>query len=174
MNTSEEPVDLAGATLGEHRHSCAFFHNVDEEYRVLLPFIKEGLQHGEKAYIVDPDLSAEHRRQLDTAGIDVSAAEHRGQAGHAEWAGENWPGIDDFLEYECRLNEIPPRHRDCVVCLYDLSKTRGDLIMDAMRTHPLVVLGGVLQVNPFFVPPDQFLRALRKRRSAGSEPASLG
>ena len=81
MNTSEEPVDLAGATLGEHRHIRAFF---------------------------------------------------------------------------------------------DLSKTRGDLIMDAMRTHPLVVLGGVLQVNPFFVPPDQFLRALRKRRSAGSEPASLG
>jgi hypothetical protein len=49
----------------------------------------------------------------------------------------------------------------------DLSKSRGDLITDAMRTHPLVILGGVLQVNPFFIPPDQFLRELRERRSTG-------
>jgi MEDS: MEthanogen/methylotroph, DcmR Sensory domain len=47
-----------------------------------------------------------------------------------------------FHKYECRLNQILPRGRDWVVCLYDLSKTRGDLIIDAMRTHPLVILGG--------------------------------
>ena len=33
-----------------------------------------------------------------------------------------------------------------------------------MRTHPMVVVGGVLQQNPFFVPPDEFLRELRARR----------
>jgi hypothetical protein len=41
--------------------------------------------------------------------------------------------------------------------------------MDIMRTHPMIVLGGVLRQNPFFVPPDQFLRELRDReaRAAG-------
>ena len=34
-----------------------------------------------------------------------------------------------------------------------------------MRTHPMLVLGGILQENPFFVPPDAFLRELRARRS---------
>ena len=33
-----------------------------------------------------------------------------------------------------------------------------------MRTHPMVVVGGVLQENPFFVPPDEFLAELRERR----------
>ena len=35
--------------------------------------------------------------------------------------------------------------------------------MDVLRTHPLVILGGSLQVNPFFVPPAEFLRELGER-----------
>jgi hypothetical protein len=38
-----------------------------------------------------------------------------------------------------------------------------------LRTHPLVIIGGVLQENPFFVPPDEFLRDLARRPSG---PAS--
>ena len=41
-----------------------------------------------------------------------------------------------------------------------------------MRTHPLVILAGVLQDNPFFVPPDQYLRELRMVRQA--ESSDLG
>jgi hypothetical protein len=32
----------------------------------------------------------------------------------------------------------------------------------------MVVIGGVLQQNPFFVPPDEFLREFRERRSRRS------
>jgi hypothetical protein len=32
-----------------------------------------------------------------------------------------------------------------------------------MRTHPMIIIGGILQENPFFVPPDEFLRELRAR-----------
>ena len=35
-----------------------------------------------------------------------------------------------------------------------------------MRTHPLVIIGGIIQEDPFFVPPDEFLRELRERRDA--------
>ena len=35
--------------------------------------------------------------------------------------------------------------------------------MDILRTHPMVIIGGILQQNPFFVPPDEFLRELRER-----------
>lgn len=38
--------------------------------------------------------------------------------------------------------------------------------MDIMRTHPMVIIGGVLQTNPFFVPPDEFLKELRTRSRA--------
>ncbi len=42
-----QPMRFANATLGKHRHVCAFFHGAEEEYRVLLPFVKEGLARGE-------------------------------------------------------------------------------------------------------------------------------
>jgi hypothetical protein len=34
-----------------------------------------------------------------------------------------------------------------------------------MRTHPMIIIGGVLQENAFFVPPDEFLRELRQRQT---------
>ena len=39
--------------------------------------------------------------------------------------------------------------------------------MDIMRTHPMVIIGGILQENPFFVPPDEFLAELQDRPRAG-------
>lgn len=203
-----QPMRFANATLGKHRHVCAFFHGVEEEYGVLLPFVKEGLARGEKAFhIVDPKLRDEHLERLSSAGIDVPSVEKNGQfelhhwhevylrdghfdrdrmlacmqdvleqserdgfplarvMGHAEWASGDWPGVDDFLEYECRLNQIIPQYKDAVICLYNLTKCGGNLIIDVMRTHPMILIGGIVQENPFFVPPDEFLRELRERRS---------
>ena len=35
--------------------------------------------------------------------------------------------------------------------------------MDILRTHPMVLIGGVLRENAFYVPPDEMLRELRER-----------
>ena len=35
MATNGGPVQCAGGSLGQHRHICAFFNNVDEQHRVL-------------------------------------------------------------------------------------------------------------------------------------------
>src|SRR3954463_10622672 len=83
---SEQPIRFAGSVLGSKRHVCAFFHSPDEEYRVLLPFIKEGFDRGEKAFhIVDPKLRQEHIRRLRSAGIDVAAAEQSGRFELRNW-----------------------------------------------------------------------------------------
>lgn len=85
--SASEPIRFAGSVLDEQRHVCAFFHNSDEEYRVLLPFIKDGFDCGEKAFhIVDPNLRGEHRLRLASAGIDVGTAETRGQFELRNWA----------------------------------------------------------------------------------------
>jgi hypothetical protein len=39
-----------------------------------------------------------------------------------------------------------------------------------MRTHPMIIIGGILQENPFFVPPDEFLRTLRERHATRDAP----
>jgi hypothetical protein len=38
-------------------------------------------------------------------------------------------------------------------------------VVDIMRTHPMIIIGGILQENPFFVPPGEFLRTLRERHA---------
>ena len=91
---------------------------------------------------------------------------------HMEWALLDKPGVDDLVEYETRLNYVLPKYDDPVICTYDLSRFGSSVAMDVMRTHPMVIIGGVLQENPFFVPPDQFLLEIRERRS-GRQSASM-
>jgi hypothetical protein len=80
-----------------------------------------------------------------------------------EWALEDFPGVHDIVEYEARANKFLPQYPAFVVCTYDLNKFSAPVVMDIMRTHPHVIIGGVLQENPFYVPPDEFLAELRNR-----------
>ena len=80
MKTAAPPIPFAGSHLDEVRHVCAFFNSEDEEYRVLLPFIKDGIECGDKAvHVVNPGQRHDHLRRLTGAGIDVDAAMQRGQ-----------------------------------------------------------------------------------------------
>src|SRR5688500_12435525 len=77
---SELSITFAGAQLGRSRHVCAFFARPEDEYRVTLPFVKEGLDRGEKAFhIVDPAQREAYVTRLSKSGIDVAALEKRGQ-----------------------------------------------------------------------------------------------
>lgn len=86
MDEEKHAIRLAGARLERSRHVCAFFHSRDEEYRVLLPYIKEGIDRGEKAFhIVDPRRRGEHLRSLEEAGIPTAAVEGSGQLEVRGW-----------------------------------------------------------------------------------------
>jgi MEDS: MEthanogen/methylotroph, DcmR Sensory domain len=132
---------LAGGELGENRHVCAFFNSEDEEYRVLLPFIKEGFERGDKAvHVVNPDQPGSHRRRLTAAGIDVESAEQNGQLelrtnsevylrdGHFD---QEW-----MLQYSS--NSPVATSKDP----YNLAKSGGEMVVDIMRTHPMDYVAG--------------------------------
>jgi hypothetical protein len=99
-------------------------------------------------------------QSADTAGYPLTR-----MVAHMEWALLDKPGVNNLVEYETRLNYVLPKYDDPVICAYDLSKFPASLVMDIMRTHPVVIIGGTLQENPFFIPPDQFLLELQQRRS---------
>jgi len=82
-----------------------------------------------------------------------------------EWALVDLPGVDDLIEFETRVNYVVPKYDNAVICAYDLTKFGASVVMDALRTHPVVIIGGLLQENPFFVSPDQLLLEIRERRS---------
>jgi hypothetical protein len=96
----------------------------------------------------------------------AAGSRHVRLVAHMEWSLLDKVGVDDLLEYETRLNYVIPKYDDAVVCTYDLSKFGASVVIDALRTHPVVLIGGLLQENPFFVPPDEFLLEIREQRSA--------
>jgi hypothetical protein len=209
METDDHSLEFAGGTLGQHRHVCAFFNSADEQHRVLRSFIKDGFDHGDRAFhLVDPARREEHLGRLAEAGINVQEAMDVGQlevrpwhdgplhggrfdqdtwlasfeqvlqsgraAGYPqtrflaqmEWALVDLPGVEDLIEFETRVNYVSPKYDDAVICAYDLAKFDASVVIYALRTHPVVIIGGLLQENPFFVPPDQLLVEIRERRSA--------
>src|SRR6201993_5476293 len=86
MATHGGPVQRAGGRLGQPRHICAFFNDVDEQHRVLRSFIKEGFERGDKAFhIVDPELWEDHLKRLAEAGVDVEQAMGTGQLELRRW-----------------------------------------------------------------------------------------
>ncbi len=91
---------------------------------------------------------------------------------HMDWAAEDRSHIDSLVEFESRVNHLWRRHDDAVICVYDLAKFGGDTVIDIMRTHPMIIIGGTLHQNPFFVPPEQFLRELRERRAGSTSSPS--
>jgi hypothetical protein len=208
MKKTAAPIHFAGSRLDEVRHVCAFFNSDDEEYRVLLPFIKDGFGCGDKAvHVVNPNQHKDHLQRLAAVGIDTTAAQQSGQlevrtntdaylrdghfdqdrmleafeqlaSGNAkggfplsrivcrmDWAAEGQSHIDNLVEFESRVNDVWRRHDDAVICTYHLGKFGGDTVIDIMRTHPMVIIGGILQENPFFVSPEEFLPELRERRA---------
>jgi hypothetical protein len=78
----------------------------------------------------------------------------------------NDPGaLDHLLEFECRANLVLPKAGDIVICVYDLDKFSAAIVIDALRTHPIVLIGGIVQRNPFYVPPEELLKELSERES---------
>jgi hypothetical protein len=211
MRPATPPISLAGSHLNEVRHVCAFFSSEEEEYRVLLPFMKEGFERGEKAvHVINSGRRSDHLRRLAAEGIDVTAAEQSGQlelrcnteiylrdgrfdqdrmleifehlaSGNApggfplsritcrmDWAVEDRSRVDQVIEFESRVNEVWQRHSDAVICTYDLTQFGGDAVIDILRTHPMVIMGGILHQNPFFIPPPEFLKEFRARQALRS------
>ena len=93
---------------------------------------------------------------------------------HMDWAAEDRSHIDDLIEFESRVNDVWRRHDDAVICIYHLAKFGGDTVIDIMRTHPMIIIGGILQQNPFFVPPEEFLPEIRERRARRTASSADG
>jgi hypothetical protein len=216
MATSAQPSLFTKVLSIPRGHICAFFNSIDEQRRVLQPFVKDGFEQRDKAYhLVDPRQREEHLRWLAKAGIDVPEAMSSGQlevrpwqdgplrnvsldadtwmaafeealqlgsaAGyahtrfmsHMEWAlRQRWQDVDLF-EFETRLNYVIPKYEDWVICSYNLIEFGASVVMDALRTHPIVIIGGLVHENPFFVSPDQLLLEVRERRESRPDRGGL-
>jgi MEDS: MEthanogen/methylotroph, DcmR Sensory domain len=64
-----------------------FFNSREEEYRVLVPFVRDVLERGEKiVHTIDPERRAEHLERLAAVGIDVTTLLQDGRLELRTWS----------------------------------------------------------------------------------------
>jgi MEDS: MEthanogen/methylotroph, DcmR Sensory domain len=81
--------------------------------------------------------------------------------GEMTWALRDMPGADELVSYESELNRYLPQYPQVILCLYDLERFSGELVVDIMKTHPKVLVGGAVVENPYYLDPDAFLATIR-------------
>jgi hypothetical protein len=93
--------------------------------------------------------------------------------GDMSWAHRDEHAVADLMGYESELNRVMSSFPQVNLCLYDLTRCSGDLIMDVLRTHPKALLGGMVIDNPYYVEPDEFLAWLTVRGPASGRRTGL-
>jgi hypothetical protein len=87
-------------------------------------------------------------------------------AGWMDWLYREAPGSERAMEYEARMNLLVPTFDCTFMCVYDLTKLHGEMLVDILATHPYVVLRGQIRQNPFYVLPEVYLSELLSGKKA--------
>jgi signal transduction histidine kinase len=202
MNIASERTPLIESLeqLGPHDHFCSIYENPEEHYAVAIPFIRMGLDRGEKCiYIADDGTIGHVSEAMQSEGIDVEGAIEsnslvlatkeqaylkRGSfdpdwmftfwkeatdsamsegfpalrvTGETEWVMRGGRGLERWMEYESRLTHALSENNCSALCQYNRHCFPPELILDVIRTHPVVIYRGTVCRNLYYVPADEFL-----------------
>jgi hypothetical protein len=81
--------------------------------------------------------------------------------GEMSWALRDLPGFDELSLFESEFNRYVQRYPQWGLCLYDLERFGGGILVDVLKTHPKILLGGLVLDNPHYLTPDEFLAQRR-------------
>jgi hypothetical protein len=82
------------------------------------------------------------------------------------------PDTQELLVLESEMNRYLQLFPQVVVCLYDIDRFGGGIIINLLKTHPRVLVGEVLLENPYHLTPDELLTEVAQgdeRVTANSE-----
>ena len=209
MNLELEKTPLIESLeqLGPHDHFCSIYESPEEHYAVAIPFMRMGLDRGEKCiYIADDGTIGDVRQAMQSEGIDVEGAIEsnslvlatkeqaylkRGSfdpdwmftfwkeatdsamsegfpalrvTGETEWVMRGGRGLERWMEYESRLTHALLENNCSALCQYNRHCFPPELILDVIRTHPVVIYRGTVCRNLYYVPADEFLGTNQSER----------
>ncbi len=175
----EEGVDsllkflLSGLQTGE-RAAC-FSEKVDEEI-LREYFAHYGISYNEykqnkgitlsgansvyfKDDIFDPDRMLDVLASYYQESLDLGFPASR-LIGEMSPKIEKVSGGDRLLEYESRVSMLLKDHPVTTVCQYNANLFDGATIMDVLKVHPQMIVRGAVVHNPFYIPPEEFLKEM--------------
>jgi hypothetical protein len=78
------------------------------------------------------------------------------------WSGRDVvPDLGELLALESEMNRYLPLFPQVIVCLYDIERFGGSIVVDLLKTHPKMLLGDTVLENPFCLTPDELLAITR-------------
>jgi hypothetical protein len=69
------------------------------------------------------------------------------------------PDRNELLVLESEMNRFLPLFPQVIVCLYDLERFGGGIVVDLLKTHSQMLVGGAIVENPYCMTPDEVLAA---------------
>jgi len=121
----------------------------------------------------DPDQLLENIRDA-LATLKAKGYEVIRLFGDVKWGAPGFPPPEDALWVESRVNDILADTAALVVCAYDVSRLPDKaLIMGALQSHPIMVIGDWVSENPSYLAPADYMRAfLLQMRPPGASRGS--
>lgn len=226
MASANTPLLDALERLKPPDHLCSIYETQEEQFAVAIPFIRIGLERGEKCIYIadahnledvrearraevgdlepamrsgalelltkedaymkrgyfDPDWTFTFWKEATDAalGRGFSALRATGETewvqrcgpGLERWMFHHWAtrlgfgavqrgglGLERWMEYESRLTHTLSQSKCVALCQYNRRVCSPAVILDVIRTHPLVIYGSTVCRNFYFVPADEFLAA---------------
>lgn len=100
----------------------------------------------------------EYLDQCVSGAINDEGYECARAAGEMSWSlQKDCPGVEELCSYEAKINWFAPRYPQILLCMYDLERFSGDVVVDILKTHPRVLINGMIVENPYYVDPAEFL-----------------
>ena len=75
------------------------------------------------------------------------------------WALATPEAVGRLAEYEAKLSEMLPGKKCLHMCQYDRRRFEPEVLLDALSTHRIAVVGTEVYDNFYYMPPAEFLRA---------------
>ncbi len=199
---------------------CCIYETEAEHRAVVTPFLRLGLERGEKVlYIADAHAPETILAYLGDDGVDVKSCLSSGQlsiigrestysgeqafdadgmiallraeteaalrqayagvrvTGEMPWGRRELPGSEQMVEYEGRLADSLSGSHCLAIWQYDRRRFEAQVLLDVLRTHPIVMIGTRVYDNLYYASPtepsasdpaqgtlDQWLRNLKTRQ----------
>jgi signal transduction histidine kinase len=112
----------------------------------------------------DPDWMIRFMSQITEKTSDGKFSGLRTILAEMTWALDEDVAPESLIEYEAKLSLFVRDHNVRILCQYNRNRFSPELILSVIRTHPVVVYGGIACENPYYVPPDEFLKPKQASR----------
>lgn len=163
-----------------HGDRCVFISSPDvaDSLREWLTAHDIDVEHTEDAglLILDPGRATKEDMIDLVAQVDRDArADDRSfvrWSGDASWALEGDISVHSMLHWEALYDRLSSDLRMLALCQFDQSHFSGNVLMDALRSHPYCVMGQVVVPNPFHESPETLIDDLSDPTASDASASS--